>query len=123
MLLDPITGDLYEYNTIYKKWQPRYNSGLHYKQMNESDKTFKHMIPRKIFVAQAVEEEFPLIQGVNVEAIIRPDNVGFVDEETEDSLFARRPPFQLFGHQPHRLDSACGFFFEPRQEVPHFSKR
>ncbi len=75
MLIDPITGDLYDYHYSNKKWIPKINSGLHYRQMNEVDPIFKHMNQRTLFVAKPVEEDYPLIKGVNVEAIIRLDDV------------------------------------------------
>ena len=75
MLIDPITGDLYEYNYSLKKWQPKVNAGLHYKNVNEAHPIFKHMNQRKLFIANPVEEEYPLFKGVNVEAIIRTDTV------------------------------------------------
>jgi hypothetical protein len=75
MLLDPITGDLYDYNYTAKKWQPKVNSGLHYKQMNEMDPIYRKMNPPPVYTVTPVEEDYPLIKGVNIEAIIRPDDV------------------------------------------------
>lgn len=75
MLLDPTTGDLYEYDYTTEKWRPRMNSGLHYKFMNEKDPIFNKMNPATIYNVKAVDEDYPLIKGVNVEAIIRPDDV------------------------------------------------
>lgn len=75
MLIDPVTGDLYEYNYVSHKWNPKINSGLHYKQMNEIDPIFKHINQRPLFVTKPVQETYPLIKGVNIEAIIRLDDV------------------------------------------------
>lgn len=74
-LIDPVTGDLYEYNQGLKRWEPKLNSGLHYKQMNEVDPILKHMNQRPLFNVKAVEDDYPLIKGVNVEAIIKLDPV------------------------------------------------
>lgn len=75
MLIDPVTGDLYEYSHSKKQWQPKINSGLHYKQMNETDPAFKHMNLLPMYQAKPVPEDYPLIKGVNVEAIIQCDQV------------------------------------------------
>lgn len=75
MLIDPLTGDLYQYDYSQKKWTPKVNSGMHYKQMNEVHPTFKKMNSRPEFSVHAVEEEYPLVKGVNVESIIHVDNV------------------------------------------------
>jgi hypothetical protein len=75
MLIDPVTGDLYEFDHSLNKWQPKINAGLHYKQMNEIEPILKHMNQRPVFNVKPVEEEYPLIKGVNIEAIIRLEDV------------------------------------------------
>lgn len=77
MLIDPVTGDLYEFDHSLNKWQPKINAGLHYKQMNEIEPILKHMNQRPVFNVKPVEEEYPLIKGVNIEAIIRLEDVRF----------------------------------------------
>lgn len=74
-LIDPVTGDLYQYNESRKTWEPRINSGMHYKQMNEMDPVLKHMNQRPLFNVKPVDEDYPLIKGVNIEAIIQLDPV------------------------------------------------
>jgi hypothetical protein len=74
-LIDPVTGDLYQYNISRKTWEPRTNSGMHYKQMNEIDPLLKHMNQRPLFNVKAVDEDYPLIKGVNIESIIQLDPV------------------------------------------------
>lgn len=75
MLIDPVTGDMYEYDRAFQKWQPKINAGLHYKQMNEIEPVLKHINQRPLFNVKSVEEDYPLIKGVNVEAIIRLNDV------------------------------------------------
>lgn len=75
MLIDPVTGDLYEYDYTLDKWQPKINAGLHYKAVNETDPILKHMNQRPVFNVKPVDEDYPLIKAVNVEAIIRLDDV------------------------------------------------
>lgn len=43
--------------------------------MNEVDPVYKHINQRTLFVVKPVEEDYPLIKGVNVESIIRLDDV------------------------------------------------
>lgn len=76
MLIDPVTGDLYDFSHSTQRWLPKINSGLHYKQLNEFDPIYKHINPKSVFTVKAVEEDYPLIKGVNVEAFITLDNVG-----------------------------------------------
>ena len=75
MLIDPMTGDLYQFDYGKKKWLPKVNSGLHYKQVNEVHPVFKKINSRPEFTVHAVEEEYPLVKGVNVESIVHVDNV------------------------------------------------
>lgn len=71
MLIDPVTGDLYDYMHSKRKWVSKLNTGLHYKQMNEVDTIYKNMNFKPLYYAKVVEEDYPLIKGVNVEAIVR----------------------------------------------------
>lgn len=113
MLIDPITGDLYEYDYALRKWEPKINAGLHYKQMNETEPILKHMNQRPLFNVKPVEEDYPLIKGVNVEAIIRLDDVRSCHSGSSEPFSPKGPANKLFRNQPNWMGTSPSFTDEP----------
>lgn len=79
LLIDPTTGDLYEYSPGLKRWVSKVNSGLHYKPRTETDPFLKKMTQRPKFVAHSVEQEYPLIRGTIVEQAVHVAKVGSIN--------------------------------------------
>jgi hypothetical protein len=120
MLIDPITGDLYGYDYGKRKWMPKVNSGMHYKQMNEVHPVFKKINSRLEFSVHAVEEEYPLVKGVNVESIVHVDNVTVtLHAGLYQPLLDEKCTFKLSGNQSIRLATSPCLFLERRKKVCH----
>lgn len=60
MLLCPRTGDLYDFAPGRSKWEPRFNSGMHFKAANEKDEKASRIISRPKFQVKEVEQSYEL---------------------------------------------------------------
>ena len=74
-LLDPVTGDLLEFDDRTQSWISKLNVGIHNKQMNEINKFGREMMPRPKFYVDPVKREYDLVISTNNESIVHVDKL------------------------------------------------
>lgn len=72
-LIDPVTGDLLEYDSKSGKWRATLNVGIHNKYMQESIEFGKHVMPRPRFIINSVKKEYEITIGTSNESIVHLD--------------------------------------------------